>query len=256
MPYVDVVDLPMYYEEHGQQTGSPLLLLHGFTVTGAMWQGQLAAFGARYRLVVPDLRGHGRTANPVGLPAMNHRQFARDIIAFCRALGIERAAFCGESSGAMLLLTLGLEAPDLAAALVLAGGTYYFPPAVRDFQSGLTPETFLQRAGADPAEMMERHPALGPEGWRSVAEAFSALGTHAHSDDLPEEGALRGIAASTLIVHGDRDWQYPVAIPTTLYGLLPDAELCILPTTGHVPPQERPEWFNAVTLDFLQRRSA
>lgn len=131
MPHAAVADLTMHYEEHGRPDGPPLVLLHGFTLTSTMWRSQLQALGGRYRLLVPDWRGHGRTANPGGLAAMNHRQFARDVIAFCRALGIERAAFCGESSGAMLLLTLGLAAPDLAAALVLAGCAHYYDAGLR-----------------------------------------------------------------------------------------------------------------------------
>jgi pimeloyl-ACP methyl ester carboxylesterase len=248
-----IADLTMHYEEHGQPDGPPLVLLHAFTQTGAMWQPQLDAFGARYRLLVPDLRGHGRTHNPSGLPAMNHRQFARDIIGLCRALDVERAAFCGASTGAMLLLTLGLEAPDLVAALVLAGGTYYFSEERQAGHAAVTPDTFLQQA-RDPAELRERHSALGPDGWRMVVNAFSALSTHAHVDDFPEQEELHGIVGPTLIVHGDRDPLFPIAIPTALYGLFPDAELCILPHTGHLPPVERPAWFNAIVLDFLERR--
>src|SRR5262245_43629736 len=131
MPHALAGDLSMYYEEHGRPDGPPLVLLHGFTGTAALWQAQLDALGAHHRLVVPDLRGHGRGANPGGLPAMNHRQFARDTIALCRALGLARASFCGQSSGAVQLLTLGLEAPDLVAALVLAGSTYFYGEALR-----------------------------------------------------------------------------------------------------------------------------
>src|SRR5215213_10026723 len=100
MPYATVGDLTMHYEEHGQPDGPPLVLLHVFTGTGPMWRPQFDALGARYRLLAPDLRGHGGTANPAGLDAMVHRQFARDIIGFCRALGVGRAAFCGWSAGA------------------------------------------------------------------------------------------------------------------------------------------------------------
>jgi pimeloyl-ACP methyl ester carboxylesterase len=243
----------MFYEEHGRWEDLPLVLLHGFSGTGAMWAGQLAAFGERYRLLVPDLRGHGRTDNPGGLAAMNHRQFGRDVAAFCRALGVERAVFCGESTGAMLLLTLGLEAPELAAALVLAGGTYFYGPELRSWWRTQTPESLIAGT-ANPEERRSRHVALGPDHWRTVGEAFIALGTHAHGEDFPEAEELREIAAPTLIVHGDRDWFFPVAVPTELYRLLPDAELCLLPNTGHVPPVERTEWFNAIVSDFLGRR--
>lgn len=251
MPYATVNGLTMYYEAHGLPSGPPLVLLHGFTLTSDSWVPQLPAFGARYRLIAPDMRGHGRTNNPDGLPAMNHRQFARDAIALCQALGIERASFCGQSSGAMQLLTLALEAPALAQALVLAGPTYFYDERVRTWMGGLTPETILSDVDARRA----RHTAHGPEYWRDVAEAFIALGAHAHTDDFPEPEALREITAPALIVHGDRDQIFPVDVPVSLYGLLPDAELCILPQTGHVPPEERPAWFNAIVLDFLARRA-
>jgi pimeloyl-ACP methyl ester carboxylesterase len=253
MPYVAVGDLTMFCEEHGRREGLPLVLLHGFNGTGAMWGGQLATFGERYRLLVPDLRGHGRTDNPGGLATMNHRQFGRDVAAFCRALGVDRAIFCGESTGAMLLLTLGLEAPELAAALVLAGGTYFYSPELRAWWRTQTPESLIAGT-ADPEERKARHVALGPDHWRMVGKAFIALGAHAHGEDFPEAEELRGIASPALIVHGDRDWFFPVAVPTELYRLLADAELCLLPNTGHAPPVERPEWFNAIVLDFLGRR--
>lgn len=250
MTHITVNDLSIYCEEHGLPDGEPLVLLHGFTVTGDYWSRQMPAFGERYRLIVPDLRGHGRTNNPGGLPAMNHRQFARDIIALCDALDIERAIFCGESTGAMLLLSLALEAPDLPRALVLAGGTYFYGSELRDWWSRQTPKTIL--AEDDP--LRRRHAAMGPDHWRFVAEAFIALGSHDHSDDFPEAEELSAITAPTLIVHGDRDPMFPVDVPTGLYGLLPNAELCILPNTGHHPPRERSDWFNAIALDFLARR--
>jgi len=250
MPYVTADDLHMYYDEHGSADAPPLVLLHGFIAGAGQWRHQIEPLRARYRLLVPELRGHGRTDNPGGLPAMNHRRFARDIIAFCQALDISQASFCGESTGAMLLLTLGLEAPSLSRALVLAGGTFHYDEKIHAWWRTLTPETLMR----DPAARA-RHTALGPDHWRFVGEAFIALGAHAHTEDFPETEELRSIRAPTLIVHGDRDPLFPVHVPTELYGLLPDAELCILPRTGHVPPVERPEWFNTIVLNFLARRA-
>ena len=99
MPYAAANDLQMHYEESGAPDGAPLVLLHGFTSTGAFWREQIEPFGARHRLIVPDWRGHGRTGNPAGPAGMNHRQFARDAIALCGELGLVRPIFCGESSG-------------------------------------------------------------------------------------------------------------------------------------------------------------
>jgi pimeloyl-ACP methyl ester carboxylesterase len=253
VPYVAVDDLTLYYEAHGAPDGPPLVLLHGFTSTGAFWSEQLAALGERYRLIVPDWRGHGRTANPAGPAAMTHRRFARDVIGLCRALGLERAVFCGESSGAMLLLTLGLEAPGLAGALILAGCTHFYADELRAWWRTQTPETVADEARR--AALRAAHTAEGPDQWRTVVGAWLALADHAHADDFPEPEALRALAAPTLIVHGDRDRFFPVEVPTALYRLLPDAELCLLPQTGHAPPRERPAWFNAIALDFLDRRA-
>lgn len=250
MPYVDLDGMRMYYAEHGRAEGPPLVLLHSFMATGDQWRRHLDAFGVRYRLIVPDLRGHGRSDNPAGLPAMNHRQFARDVVGLCRALGVDRAAFVGVSTGAMLLLSLALDAPDLPRAFVLAGGTFRYDDDLRRWWRTATPESVtrsIERARA-------MHTALGPDHWRLVAEAWIALGEHAHEEDFPAPDEIGAIRVPTLIVHGDRDHFFPVAIPVALYGLLPDAELCILPNTGHFPQADRPEWFAEIVLDFLARR--
>jgi pimeloyl-ACP methyl ester carboxylesterase len=260
MPHVHADALTMYYESHGRAAGpdvQTLVLLHGFNNTGARaWRHQLTPLGERYRLLVPDWRGHGRTDNPGGAAAMNHRQFARDAAAFCRALGVQRALFCGSSSGAMQLLSLALDEPDLVQAMVLCAGSHYYPDALRAWWATLTVDEWVP---ADPPErratLREMHTALGPDHWRTVVGAWIALGRHAHTDDFPEPEQLRAIRAPTLIVHGDRDRFFPAEMPVELYRLLPDAELAILPNTGHGVPGEHPEWLTTLTLDFFSRRT-
>jgi pimeloyl-ACP methyl ester carboxylesterase len=130
---------------------------------------QIPAFGARYRLVVPDLRGHGRTVNPAGPAALNQRHFARDVAALCRAVGLERALFCGASTGAKLLLTLALDEPDLVRALVLCGSTYYWSDDLRAWLRAQTPETLdARRSPEAQARFRARHAPQGPEHWRTV----------------------------------------------------------------------------------------
>ena len=250
MAFVMIDDMRMYYTEQGRPDGLPLLLIHGFTGTGDFWTNQLPTFDPHYRLIIPDFRGHGRTDNPGGGVSMNHRQFARDIIALCRTLQIERAAFCGESSGAMLLLSLAVFAPTLPAAIILAGGTHYFGEESIAIQRQVSPETIDEEWRA---YVQAAHTALGPDHWRSVIMAFHDLHAHARDEDFPEADELRGITAPVLIVHGDRDPHFPVEMPRELYRLLPNAELCVLPNTGHFPPEEHPSWFNDIVLDFLAR---
>jgi pimeloyl-ACP methyl ester carboxylesterase len=79
-----VNDMQMYYAVYGE--GSPLVLLHGFTQTGAFWHPYIATFAEHFRLIVPDLRGHGRSTNPTN--QFTHRQAALDIVALLEQLGI------------------------------------------------------------------------------------------------------------------------------------------------------------------------
>lgn len=109
---VTVGDLHMHVDDLGVPVGQPLVMLHGFTGVGRReWQAQIDAFTDKFRVIVPDLRGHGGTDNPAGREAMNHRQFAADVAGLCDALQISRAVFVGESTGSMLQLSLLLQRP-------------------------------------------------------------------------------------------------------------------------------------------------
>ena len=254
MPYLPINDLTLYYEEHGSPQADALVLLHGFNGTGdRVWRRFIPSFADRWRLIVPDYRGHGRTNNPGGPEAMNHRQFARDAAALCRALEIERAVFWGSSSGAMQLLTLALEEPALVRALVLCAGSHYYPDALREMWRTLTPEAWVSEERR--AALQEIHTALGPDHWRQVVGAWIALGRHPHSSDFPESEELRAIAAPTLIVHGDRDQFFPAEMPLELHRLIPGSELCILPNTGHGALSQHPDVITTLVQDFLSRRA-
>jgi pimeloyl-ACP methyl ester carboxylesterase len=252
MPTVDVEDIRLHYEEYGSPDGQPLMLLHNFTGTGAtVWERDIPAFHA-YRLIVPDWRGHGKTNNPRGLQAMNHRQFAEDIVGLCDALGLTEPIFCGFSSGAMLLLSLAVASPMLPRALVLAACTHYLPVAAASRIRGLAADALPPQR----VEQLQRIHAQDPGHWRRVCEAFVALTGHERSEDYPSRDEIGRIEAPALVLHGDKDQLFPVEIPVELHSLLPDSELCILPATGHGLPAERPEWFQSIVLDFLGRRVA
>ncbi len=82
--------------------GPPLFLLHGFFGTGQMWEAFLPGLAAEFQLIVPDLRGHGKSTNPS--QAFTHRQSALDMFALADALGIDRFRAMGYSTGSMTLL--------------------------------------------------------------------------------------------------------------------------------------------------------
>ena len=122
---VSVEGAVLHYQLRG--AGDPLLLLHGFTGSGDDWRHlfDMDELATRYRLIIPDARGHGRSTNPSG--AFSHRQCARDVQALCDHLGVARCKAIGLSLGGNTLLHLATQQPDRVSAMVLAGATSYFP---------------------------------------------------------------------------------------------------------------------------------
>src|SRR5437764_15082030 len=101
--------MQMYYVTCGQ--GEPLLLLHGFTGASSDWEPFVAEFADQYQLILPDLRGHGRSTNP--LSEFTHRQAALDGCALLDHLAIVRCRAIVPSAGDNTLLPLSTQPPIL-----------------------------------------------------------------------------------------------------------------------------------------------
>src|SRR5688572_26241379 len=104
---ISVNGIQMYYEVYGE--GAPLVLLHGFTQSSQLWQPFIADFAKHYQLIVPDLRGHGRSTNPTN--QFTHRQSALDIFALLDQLEINEFKAMGISVGGMTLLHMATQQP-------------------------------------------------------------------------------------------------------------------------------------------------
>src|SRR5581483_6579866 len=116
----------LHYAERG--SGPPLLLVHGLMVTGEMFEPILAPLAARHRVVVPDLRGHGRS-RALG-PPCTVVQLAADLARLLDQLGIASAAVLGYSQGGTVAQQLALDHPERCGRLILAC-TYAFNMATR-----------------------------------------------------------------------------------------------------------------------------
>src|SRR5881397_1768679 len=114
--------MQMYFEIHGEV--EPLLLLHGFTGAGSNWQAFVSGLSREYQLIIPDLRGHGRSTNPSS--EFTFRQCALDIFALLDHLGIERFKAIGLSGGGNTLLHMATQQPVRIVAMVLVSATSYY----------------------------------------------------------------------------------------------------------------------------------
>lgn len=216
----------MYYENRGE--GEPLVLLHGGGGIGANWELIFREPPQGYRLIVPDLRGHGRSTNPS--PDLTFRQVALDVFGLLDHLGIERFKAIGLSLGAKTLLHVATQQPDRVEAMVLVSATPYFPAPARAAMSQLTPET---RSEAEWQQMRQWH-RHGDEQIRKIWTQMNAL-KDSYEDLSFTPPHLATIAARTLIVHGDRDPLYPVELALEMYRAIPRSNLWVVPNGGHGP---------------------
>jgi len=111
MSRVDVDGVGIEYEVTGQ--GPPVMLLHGFPDSGRLWRHQVPALaGAGFRVIVPDLRGYGRSDKPQAVEAYSMAFLAADVLAVLADLEIARAHVVGHDWGAALAWGLAALAPD------------------------------------------------------------------------------------------------------------------------------------------------
>ena len=209
--------------------GEPLLLLHGGTGIGADWSLVFTAGDPLgFRVIVPDLRGHGQSTNPSG--AFTFRQAAADVLALLDRLGVARVKAIGLSMGAKTLLHAATQQPDRIDAMVLVSATPYFPAPARSAMAQLSVDHFFD---ADWAAQRARH-VHGDGQIRMLFDQMRAL-KDSHDDMAFTPPLLATISARTLIVHGDRDPLYPVELALEMYRAIPSSALWVVPNGGHGP---------------------
>jgi pimeloyl-ACP methyl ester carboxylesterase len=236
--------IEMYFEERGD--GAPLLLLHGGTGIGADWKHVFTVGDpAGVRVIVPDLRGHGRSTNAPGV--LTFAQIAKDVLALLDHLGIARASAIGMSAGAKTLLHAATQQPDRIGAMVLVSATPRFPDQARAAMAQLSVDTL---SDADWTMHRQRH-VHGDDQIRLLFAQMRGLKDD-DTDMAFTPPQLATITARTLIVHGDRDPLYPVELALEMYRAIPKAELWVVRNGGHGPifgPQAAA--FREAALAFL-----
>jgi pimeloyl-ACP methyl ester carboxylesterase len=259
MAYAQVGDLNMYYDVHGQ--GRPVVLLHGAYQSADTLGPLLPGLAERYQVLVPEMQGHGRTADIDR--AITYEQMADDTAGLIRHLELEQPDIVGYSMGGAIGLQVAIRHPDLVRKLVMISSGYAsdsaHPEAIEMFPS-ITPEMF---AGS-PLEAEYQRIAPNPDDFPNLVWKLKELDTVPFS--WPEE-EVRAVAAPTMIVVGDSDvvtLEHAVklfrlrggGVMGDLTGL-PDAQLAVLPATCHfIPPGsgmlDRADWLLSMIPPFLE----
>jgi len=257
MPFLTNAGVNLRYERVG--TGPAVLLIHGWAANHTFWDRQLQGLRAKYTLIAPDLRGHGESSRPksgYGVGAL-----AGDLETLVRALRVPRVAVVGWSMGGLVAMelvrrlgerasALGLVCtvpgrvtnPELAETMV-AGVERDFRGYVREFAPQLFKVGKASPLLAWATGQLEKTPP-------HVASAcIASLRT---IDLVPQLAALR---VRTTVFHGRHDALLPPADAETLTRQIPGAELIVFEESGHMPPLEEPDGFNAALDRFLGGQS-
>jgi pimeloyl-ACP methyl ester carboxylesterase len=251
---------------HARDTGSgrPVVLLHAFPLSSAMWLAQREALGSTCRVVTPDLRGFG--GSPLGSDEPSVDAFADDVAALLDTLGFDRVVLGGLSMGGYVAMAFLRRHAARVAALILADTKAAAdPPAARDNR-----ERIAAVVSADPAstilldEVMpnllgattvaERPMVTGRvkalvQAAPAAAVAWAQRAMAGRPDSLD---TLRSVRIPTLVLTGAEDVISPPADAELMADAVTGARLEILPRAGHLTALECPEEFNASVGAFLR----
>ena len=217
----------LYFRSVG--SGPPLVLVHGMTSAGRLWDPFIDDLSKNFRVIVPDMRGHGHSTNPSG--HFRHVDVAQDLVELINHLGHSEVRAIGWSSGAIAILAMAIRHPELLKAAVLINGAHRFPDQTRDLLRSLDTELFVNSEPWYWNQVISWHPG----GRSQLDELFGQLRAFGGS---PKEGQytaaqLAKITVPTMIVHGDRDVIFPVQLAFEMHAALPVSDLWVMPGVTH-----------------------
>jgi pimeloyl-ACP methyl ester carboxylesterase len=251
----------LFYTDDGD-TGTPVLLVHGWACDSADWIWQLPALARRHRVIAPDLAGHGRSAAPARgfAPA----DFADDLAHLAMALKLPQVTVIGHSMGAIIASVLTVNHPDLVSGLVVVDPPYGF-----DSEAAADNLAFARAMQADDALTVAAARLAGAEG-PSTPPALVAWHQRRVLGSVPEvlAGAAREVHGSlesmVNIPHIERHFaqrRVPVlAVHATTprarweekFLTQPGSRAVGFDGAGHWLHQERPDEFNELVLNWIE----
>ncbi len=257
MPYAVNDGVRIYYETYGE--GPPLILLHCNPFDHWVWMYQIAHFSTFFRVIAPDSRGYGRSdkvTTPYGLDDL-----AGDVMAVCEAEGVEDALLAGISIGAVLVLRLGHDHPDLFKAIVAVGASSPAKdrgpndPRVRGYAEQGIAGYYRRHC----EETVSSGFARSPRG-RAIIDTFIERSNGLNAEAIvrvlkaraPENllPLLPEIKIPLLVISGEHDSARERSQQTA--SLVPGAVCKIIPNTGHACCIEDPDTFDKIVMDFFR----
>lgn len=253
-------DADIHYEVLGR--GPDLVLLHPFPAHHGIWMPVAEQLATRYRLIVPDLRGHGQSG--VGEGPATMEKHAADVARVCDDAGVSKAVFAGESIGGYILFEFWRRFRERISALVLCN-TRASGDSEEARANRLRSAEDVEKRGIEPF-LESMVPKLLGETTRTNRPdvAAAALGMMMQMTPAGIAAVQRGMAARpdstttlpaivvpVLIVAGDEDTLIPAAESEFMHQRIPGSEMKVMPRAGHYAVFEQPADASRLLRQFL-----
>lgn len=263
----------LYWEEAG--SGAPIIFVHEFGGNYAAWEPQLRRFARSHRCITFAARGYPPSDVPDDPGAYSQAQAAADIAAVLDAAGVDKAHVAGLSMGGFAALQFGLDYPERARSLIVAGAGYGAEKQHAAFFADLSnqvadqfeaqgSEAFSRVYGMAAARIpfLEKDPRGHAAFLQRLAQhsargaANTMRGVQARRPSLYDlEDRLRALPMPVLVMSGDED-DHCLQPALFLKRVIPASGVAIFPKSGHTLNLEEPELFNSLAADFWTRVEA
>ena len=266
LPYATVEDIEIYYEVHGPPEAPPLVLIGGWASYRWIWFRQIPTLKNKYRCVVFDNRGAGRSSKPDYRYTIE--MFAKDTVGLMEALQIETAHILGISMGGLIAQQIAISYPERVRSLIIVSGHFGGPNQIpMDDRTmallvALPTETISMEQARDmrykatfsPQFLQENRSVIEQiDGWAEkyptplYAQVHQSAATAAFNSEL----YLKQISAPTLVLHGDQDKAVPTKNGELIAEKIPHSKLVILKGASHFCIIEKYEEFNREVMNFI-----
>jgi 3-oxoadipate enol-lactonase len=231
-------------------SGTPVILIHGLGSKKEAWAPQYE-LANKYRLVIPDMRGHGETEINEDLTIKN---FASDIIDLMEYLDISSAFICGFSLGGIVTQEIYKQRPDMVKGLILSNTTSYIPSM---FGNSIIDEStkLFQKGEHDLVEHIVTRGLYDKEYKEEARKAFYIRDTYLESAKAPVGlnyfSVLPTINKPVLLIGSTHDKVTPYFNIYLMKAFLRKANHAIFKNTGHFSNIEQKELFNQHVLEFI-----
>lgn len=264
--FADIDGLRIHYQEKG--SGTPLLLIHGFSSSTYTWKDVFEPLSLKYRVIAVDLKGFGFSSKPDG--DYQRSTQAEMVVRLLDSLKIDQAALCGNSMGGEVSLNVAVRHPERVLGLILVDsggvrveGSGSLAPAVTQWPwigpavaaLALTRDSLVRQGLAtsyyDDSKIDEARvaayyrPLRTSGGQRAVYLARRQFALGSVESRIPE------IRRPALIIWGREDALIPLEAGRRINSMIAGSRLAILENCGHVPQEEMPERVVAEVTSFM-----